>query len=142
MVRARALRALPGHHVPAEVLALGMAPPTHRSGPHVSPPGSPALVPAMPQQGWSPAPHSPVLPGHGPCGAAPTHAPTSRPVLIPSQWRCPMPGAGAAPVPRLPCSWLGQWDSPWLPDPALTDAGEPPLLPDLSPRELLSPTAA
>jgi len=30
--------------------------------------------------------------------------------------------AGAAlSVPRLPCSWLGPWDGPWLAGPALMD---------------------
>lgn len=33
------------------------------------------LAPPRLQQGWSPAPHRPALPSHGPCPARPTHGP-------------------------------------------------------------------
>jgi len=50
-----------------------------------------------------------------------------------------MLGAGAAPVPPLPCSWLGQWGGPWLPGLALTHLVESLTLTH-SPRELLALT--
>lgn len=42
-----------------------------------------------------------------------------QPVPVPTElpdawdWSCPC-------VPQLPCSWLGRWDRPWLPSPAIT----------------------
>jgi len=50
-----------------------------------------------PQQGWSPAPHSPALPGHGSCRARPTCGPTAQPRPVPVPREVPDGRAGAAP---------------------------------------------
>lgn len=84
-------------------------------GAQVSPQGPSATAPLMPQQDPSPAP------SHGPSWAGPTCRPMYWPGLSPSPRRCPMPRAGAAPVPWLPAP--GWWDRPWLPGLAL---GKPP----------------
>lgn len=83
--------------------------------PQVSPwprvPPSPGCQP-LPQQGPSMARLQ--LPAAQPCLAM---GPTDW-AHIPA-WPCPVPipqevpGAGAAPVPPLPCSWLGWWDRSW-----------------------------
>ncbi|KAK4824344.1 hypothetical protein QYF61_013679 [Mycteria americana] len=75
---------------------LGLPPPAHGPGLHVSPPGRQPL----PQQRHSRAGHHfpTALHGHGLCGAGPTHGLTSQPGLSSSlsPGRCPMPRARAA----------------------------------------------
>lgn len=88
---------------------------TQSPGAQVTPQGPSATALLMPQQGPSPAP------SHGPSWAGPTCRPMYWPRLSPSPRRCPVPRAGAAPVPWLPTP--GWWDRPWLPGLAL---GEPP----------------
>lgn len=121
---AKALRALLGRNVPVLLLPQGSPHPAHSSGSHVSPPGPSVPSPETPQQGRSPPPRNPALPSHWPLQARPTCWPMSwpSPIPAPSPGRYPTPRAGRAPLPpRLPCSWLGRWDGPWLPGPVLTD---------------------
>jgi len=75
---------------------LGLPPSTQGPGPHGSTWGHQPL-----QRGRSPAPHSPTQPRHGSCQVWATHKPKSQPGLglSLSPGRCPMPGAGAVPVP-------------------------------------------
>lgn len=75
----RTLRALPALTVPSWAPPTCPQPRTPMSGP----------APAMPWQGWSPAPHRP------------TRGPTSWPglSLSLSQRRCPVPGLGLLPCP-------------------------------------------
>lgn len=101
----------------------------HGPGPHVTPPGPPAPAPVTPQQGRSPAPHSPAQPwtlpnqahlwAHVP--AQPPTFPVPRMVSTAWGWACPSAS-------QLPHSWLGRQDRPWLPGPALTDPAEPTAL--------------
>jgi len=105
-----ALKFVPPHSTNRPLLALA-----HSPGPPVRQPlpqrrrsrAALRLPTALPCPAMGPM--EPDLP-RGPC-----------PGLSLSPGRCPMPGAGAALVPPwLPCSWLGRWDGPWLPGPALT----------------------
>lgn len=61
----------------------------------------------MLQQDWSPVPHSPSLPGQGPCWAQYTHGPLVWPGFVPASCpgRYPVNGARALPI----CPAAG-WD--------------------------------
>lgn len=121
----RALRVPRALTVPAQRPQLPTR--VHGPGPQVSPWGSQPL----PQQGPSPAPHSPALPRHRSRQAGTTCEPMPWPILICS---CPQKGSqclglGLSRCPQLPCSWLVLWDESWLLGPATTYPGESPTLP-------------
>ena len=90
---------------------LGLSHPAYSLGPHVSPLGPSVSAPATPQQGRSPAPHSPALPGHGPI-------PIPMEVLDAWGWGCLCPGypgqgSGTGPgCQALPCHpGISPWPS-------------------------------
>lgn len=70
-------------------------------GPHISLTSSSVPAPVRPQQGWSPAPHCPALPRHGPTELGPAVGPHPSPVSAhPNpQGHAPCPGLG---VPSCP----------------------------------------
>lgn len=79
----------------------------------------------------APQGHQPLLQQH--CIRATLQFPTALPCLataLPSQ--VPLPrevvdaqGWGCPASAWLPCFWLGRWDRPWLPGPAITPLGSP-----------------
>lgn len=86
--------------------------PRHRTTPTLPTSQDPVSAPTPPvlQQGLSPAPCSPVLPGHGPAEPGTPAHPCSGPSLSPE--RCPMPRAETALVPLaalLPAGVVG-WE--------------------------------
>ena len=79
----------------------GAPPLAHGLGPHVSPLGLSTPAAAMVQQGQTPAPHSPALPGRGPTKPCPPAGPRPSLCVSPTPGRCLMARSGSAPVPPI-----------------------------------------
>lgn len=101
-------RPCPWSRTPCQVPgAINLCPSDTAAGPSLP---LPIVLPCPPMDPAKPGQPTSSLP------AQPQSIPISR--QLTDGWGCPS-------VPWLPCSWLGRWDRPWLPGPAMTVPGSP-----------------